>query len=108
MNPLKAELRNIQTSSGTAIGAAYAWDGGQYCAIHTGRGMIGCGIFDIASADNFSMAVAIAKGTPEHPLCEPEDLFQARIVASSKEATKLGISAGMTGLEALEKMLAAG
>ncbi len=108
MNPPTAELRNIQTSSGTAIGAAYAWDGGQYCAIHTGRGMIGCGIFDIESADEFSMAVAIAKGTPEHPLCEPEDLFQARIVASSKAATKLGITAGMTGLEALEKMLSAG
>jgi uncharacterized protein YunC (DUF1805 family) len=104
----RAEHRDLETPFGTAIGAAYQWNGGQYCSIHTARGVIGCGIFDIDCADEFDMAFAIAKGTPEHPLREPEDLYEARIVALSAAAARLGISKGMTGLEALQKMLATG
>jgi len=101
----KAEHRNLETPFGTAIGAAYRWESGQYCAIHTGRGVVGCGIYDINCADEFGMAFAIARGTPEHPLREPEDLYDACIVACSSAAIKLGITEGMTGLEALQKML---
>ena len=103
----RAEHRNLETPFGTAIGAAHQWNGGQYCAIHTDRGVVGCGIYDIGCADEFDMAFAIAKGTPDHPLREPEDLYEARIVAVSAAAAGLGISKGMTGLEALQKMLAA-
>jgi len=102
----KAEQHTIETPFGSVIGASYAWNGGQYCAIHTSRGVVGCGIYDINCADEFSMAFAIAKGTPEHPLREPEDLFHAKIVAVSRVASELGVSPGMTGLESLEKMLA--
>ncbi len=52
------------------------------------------------------MAVAIAKGTPAKPLVEPEDLYNARIVAVSEPAKALGIEPGMTGSEALAKLLA--
>jgi len=102
----KAEQRVIETPYGTVVGASYAWNGGQYCAVHTPRGVVGCGIYDINCADEFSMAFAIAKGTPEHPLREPEDLFDAKIVAVSRVASELGVSPGMTGLESLEKLLA--
>ena len=102
----KAEQRVIETSHGPVVGAAYDWDSGQYCAIHTARGVVGCGIYDIACADEFGMAFAIAKGTPEHPLREPEDLYEARIVAVSRAAKEMGIDVGMTGLDAVEKMLA--
>ena len=51
------------------------------------------------------MVFAIAKGTPETPLREPEDLYNARIVSVSTAAAKLGIEIGMTGLETLEKLL---
>jgi uncharacterized protein YunC (DUF1805 family) len=66
---------------------------------------LGCGIYDIACADEFGMAVAIAKGTPAAPLREPEDLYSAKIVAVSKAAAKLGVTTGITGMEAIEKML---
>lgn len=106
MTPLpKAEHRRIETPYGSAIGAAYQWAGGQYCAIHTARGVLGCGIYDIGCANEFNMAFAIAKGTPAHPLREPEDLYEARIVAVSNAASQLGISEGMTGLEALQMFL---
>ena len=67
--------------------------------------MVGCGIYDISCADEFGMAFALAKGTPEHPLREPEDLYEARIVLVSKAARKLSISEGMTGMEALACLL---
>ncbi|MEC9054705.1 MAG: DUF1805 domain-containing protein, partial [Verrucomicrobiota bacterium] len=81
------------------------WSGGQYCAIHTPRGVVGCGIYDISCADEFGMAFALAKGTQEHPLREPEDLYGAPIVLVSEAARNLSISEGMTGMEALACML---
>ncbi len=108
MQSPKVEHRDLETPFGTAIGAAYEWDGGQYCAIHTARGVVGCGIYDIGCANEFDMAFAIAKGTPDNPLREPEDLYEARIVACSTAASTLGITPGMTGLEALQKMLESG
>lgn len=100
-----AQHRTLDTPHGQAIGASYRWPGGQYCAIHTHRGLVGCGIYDVAVAGEFGMAVAIARGTPAHPLCEPEDLFAARIVEVSAPAAQLGIQPGMTGMEALAKLL---
>lgn len=101
----EATQRTLETPHGAAIGASYRWPGGQYCAIHTARGMVGCGIFDVHVAGEFGMAVAIAKGTPAKPLVEPEDLYPAKIVAVSEPAKKLGIEPGMTGLEALARLL---
>ena len=100
----KATQRVLQTPHGQVVGASYRWDGGQYCAIHTSRGVVGCGIFDLACADVFSMAFAVCRGTPEHPLSEPEDLYEAKVTAVSAAAVKMGISAGMTGLQAVERM----
>ena len=100
-----ADQRTLDTPHGQVIGASYAWEGGQYCAIHTSRGVVGCGIYDMACANEFNMAFAIAKGTPDQPLRQPEDLYEAKIVGVSDAAADLGIATGMTGLEALERML---
>jgi uncharacterized protein YunC (DUF1805 family) len=100
-----ANQRTLDTPHGKAIGTSYRWPGGQYCAIHTGRGIVGCGIYDVHVAGEFGMAVAIARGTPANPLCEPEDLFDAKIVECSEPAKKIGITPGMTGMEALGKLL---
>lgn len=104
----EANQRQLETPFGPVVGASYRWQGGQYCAIHTARGVVGCGIFDLACADVFSMAFAIARGTPEHPLREPEDLFEARIVGVSAAAQAQGVRPGMTGLEAIGQMLTRG
>ena len=74
--------------------------GGQYCALLTKRGLVVAGIYDIDCANEFHFAFALAKGTPAKPLVEPEDLYEARIVRVSNRARALGISEGMTGLEA--------
>ncbi|MBX7167724.1 MAG: YunC family protein [Pirellulales bacterium] len=97
----------LETPHGTAMGTSYRWPTGQYCAIHTDRGFVGCGIYDVHTAGEFGIVVAIARGTPQKPLCEPEDLYEAKIVDVSEPARQLGIVPGMTGLEALGRLLQA-
>jgi uncharacterized protein YunC (DUF1805 family) len=103
-----AQNRTLEFGGGQAIGSTYQWPGGQYCAIHTAKGLVGCGIYDIRSANEFNLAVAIARGTPANPLRDPEDLFDAKILEVSNAAEALGVAPGMTGREAVEKLLSAG
>lgn len=100
--------RPLQFKNGCAIGVSNRWTKGQYCSILTSTGIVGCGIYDIETAGEFDQALAIAKGTPEHPLVDPEDLFEAKIVNATPKAKSLGIEVGMTGREAVELMLSAG
>jgi uncharacterized protein YunC (DUF1805 family) len=97
----------MQFAGGTAIGLAQRWVGGQCCAIQTAAGIVGCGIYDLHTPAEFGQAIAIARGTPANPLAEPEDLLNAKIVGCTPKAEELGIRPGMTGSEAVEKMLAA-
>jgi uncharacterized protein YunC (DUF1805 family) len=99
--------RPIQFKNGCAVGVSNRWHKGQYCMIMTEAGLIGCGIYDIKTAAEFGQAVAIARGTPQNPLVNPEDLFEAKIVDATPLAKELGIQLGMTGREAVELMLTA-
>ena len=99
--------RELTFKNGNAIGISNRWKKGQYCSILTESGIVGCGIYDIPTAAEFDMAVAIAKGTPENPLVEPEDLFNAKIVNLTPKAKSYGIEVGMTAKEAVELMLKA-
>ena len=99
--------RPLQFDNGTAMGMSHRWQRGQYCSILTRAGIVGCGIYDLKTAAEFGQAIAIAKGTPAQPLVEPEDLFGATIVGVTPQAEALGITAGMTGREAVERMLRA-
>lgn len=97
--------RPMQFQHGCAIGLSHRWKNGQYCSILTAAGIVGCGIYDVRTAGEFGQALAIARGTPAQPLVEPEDLLDARIVATTPAAERLGIRVGMTGREAVERML---
>ena len=99
--------RPLQFRNGCAIGISNRWQKGQYCTILTEAGLVGCGIYDCLTAAHFGLAVAIARGTPQNPLVNPEDLFDARIVDATPHAKELGIQVGMTGREAVELLLAA-
>ena len=99
--------RPIQFSNGSAIGISNRWRKGQYCVLLTEAGLVGCGIYDVKTAAEFGQAVAIARGTPQHPLVNPEDLLDARIVEATPQAQELGVRIGMTGRDAVECLLAA-
>jgi uncharacterized protein YunC (DUF1805 family) len=107
LNRLQPAQRVIGTPWGDVLGTSYRWPSGQYCALHTDRGLVGCGLYDCSVASRFGMVLAIARGTPEKPLFEPEDLLAARIVEMSTAARECGIETGMTGLEALQRLLTA-
>jgi uncharacterized protein YunC (DUF1805 family) len=100
--------RTLKFDHGEAIGMSHRWHRGQYCSILTKAGIVGCGIYDLETPAEFGQAIAIAKGTPANPLCEPEDLFDAKIVGLTPQAAAYGIHIGMTGKEAVERMLIAG
>ena len=99
--------RELKFNHGTAIGISNRWHRGQYCCILTQAGVVGCGIYDLPTAAEFDLAVAIAKGTPAKPLVEPEDLFDAKIVGVTPKARSYGIEVGMPGRQAIELMLQA-
>lgn len=98
-------VRELAFDHGRAIGVSNKWVGGQYCSILTAAGIVGCGVYDMQTPAEFGQAIAIARGTPAHPLVEPEDLFDARIVDCTPRAAAYGIRKGMTGREAVELML---
>ena len=99
--------RRLNFEHGEAIGMSHRWQKGQYCSILTEAGIVGCGIYDLKTAAEFDLAIAIAKGTPAKPLVEPEDLFNAKIVGVTPKAESFGIRLGMTGRQAVELMLQA-
>lgn len=101
----RSTQRTLTFKGGTAIGVSNRWAGGQYCAIFTRSGVVGCGIYDLRVAAEFGMAFAIARGTPAKPLVEPEDLLDARILEVSPKAKEIGLAPGMTGREAVEILL---
>ncbi len=103
----RSTQHKMQFNGGSAIGMSHRWDGGQYCSILTRAGIVGCGIYDMVTPAEFGQAIAIARGTPTNPLVEPEDLLTAKIVACTPRAKQFGIEIGMTGQEAVERMLAA-
>ncbi|MBL8851376.1 MAG: DUF1805 domain-containing protein [Planctomycetaceae bacterium] len=99
--------RELTFRNGTALGISNKWSGGQYCSILTAAGIVGCGIYDIRTPTEFNQAVAIARGTPAHPLVEPEDLLEAKIVDCTPLAKRYGVAIGMIGRDAVERLLAA-
>src|SRR5947208_14784920 len=103
----RSSQRPMRFDNGEAIGISNRWQQGQYCTILTEAGLVGCGIYDVKTAAEFGQAVAIARGTPQKPLVDPEDLFDAKIVDLTPRAKELGVRVGMTGREAVETLLAA-
>ena len=98
---------SMQFENGPAIGISNRWVNGQYCSILTPIGIVGCGIYDVVVPAEFNQALAVAQGTPERPLVDPEDLLEASIVRCIPRAESLGITPGMSGREAVELMLQA-
>ncbi|MCH2352460.1 MAG: YunC family protein [Pseudomonadales bacterium] len=103
----KSITSSLHFENGTAIGLSNRWIDGQYCSIITPIGIVGCGIYDVVVPAKFNQALAVAEGTPECPLVNPEDLLDAEIARCTPRATEIGIKPGMKGREAVEKMLKA-
>tara|TARA_Y100000310_G_scaffold334862_1_gene415562 strand:- start:1152 stop:1436 length:285 start_codon:yes stop_codon:yes gene_type:complete len=64
------------------------------------KGFLGCSYFNIDTANKISEAVAIVTGVKTF-----DDMLNTTVIQASNKAKELNITEGMTGKEALEKML---
>jgi uncharacterized protein YunC (DUF1805 family) len=63
------------------------------------RGFIGCGYFKVDVADKVGHALAVVSGVGSF-----DDMLNADVKAVSKEAGNIGITVGMTGAEAAQRL----
>ena len=68
--------------------------------IRAGHGLLGCGYISAETAAKVGDALAIVSGVSNY-----EDMLQASVKAVSPAAEALGVRPGMTGREALLKLL---
>ena len=91
---------DIVTSDGrTFEGNTIALFGANLLVIKAGRGMLGCGYLNVATAEKLGHALAIVTGVSGY-----EDMLRAEVKQVSSAALALGVVPGMTGAEALKKM----
>ena len=64
------------------------------------RGFLGCGYFSLETAEKLGDAAVIVKGVKNF-----DDMLAAQVKGQSPAAAAVGITAGMTGREALLKLI---
>ncbi|MFA7229648.1 MAG: DUF1805 domain-containing protein [Victivallaceae bacterium] len=67
--------------------------------IKAAHGFLGCGYFNMATADRLQEHVAIVTGVKTF-----DDMLEAKVVAVSAAAETIGIKKGMSGRDAILKM----
>lgn len=70
----------------------------------TDVGMVGCGAFDVSALDKFDYPAARVKPSLGNSIVTVEDLLKGIVKDANEAAMKLGIKAGMSGRQALEKL----
>ena len=65
---------------------------------HTGKGLIGCGVFNVPVLDKFGYPAARI----ESPIASIEDLLEKSVVEVNASAKAKGVTVGMSGREALK------
>jgi uncharacterized protein YunC (DUF1805 family) len=68
----------------------------------TRNGMVGCGAFDVSALNNFAYAAAKVRPVTGPSIVTIADLLSGEIKEANAAAQGLGITAGMTGKEALD------
>ena len=68
--------------------------------IRAGQGILGCGYISLETAAKVGDALAVVSGVSCY-----DDMLAATVKAVSPAAEALGVRPGMTGCEALKKML---
>lgn len=67
-----------------------------------GRGMVGCGAFDVLALDKFDYPAARVKPGRGASIASIEDLLAGEVKDANAAAKRLGVKAGMSGKEALD------
>jgi uncharacterized protein YunC (DUF1805 family) len=70
----------------------------------TDEGLIGCGAFDVIALEKFSYAAAKVRPSG-NSVKDVEDLLNGEIALANRFAKDKGITEGMSGREAIEKLI---
>lgn len=68
--------------------------------VNAPRGFVMCGYLNMAAAEKIGDIAALVRGVKT-----VDELFAAKVEEVSTAAAKIGVKIGMTGKEALEKMM---
>ena len=98
-------ITGMESKGKPATGVSVVWDEGQLVFIVAPKGLVACGAIDSEVLDKFNFAITVSEGTVERPLVTPDDLLKAKVMKLTKRAEELGIKIGMSGKQALEKLV---
>ena len=93
-------MEKIRLAGNDFAGYAVSTPNTMILIINAPRGFLGCGYLSLETAEKVGDAVAIVSGVKNF-----EEMLTAKVKAVSAAAAALGITAGMTGREALLKLV---
>ena len=67
-----------------------------------GRGMVGCGAFDVFALDKFDYPAARVKPARGPMIASIEDLLAGEVKDANRAAERFGVRAGMSGKAAID------
>jgi uncharacterized protein YunC (DUF1805 family) len=91
---------DVVVNGKTGIGVEIELPKASLVLVHGDSGFVMCGYLDIQAADKKGDAAALVRG-----VCTVNDLLEADIAAVTKAAAKKGVKIGMTGRDALSRLL---
>ena len=94
------EVEQLQLKNGSALGVKVEMKSAPLLLIKTPKGYVMCGYLNMEAAEKLGDIAARVSGVKTF-----EDVLNAQVNALTSQAGQLGIKEGMTGREALEKML---
>ena len=93
-------MDTIQLDGNTLDAITFATQNTKILVIRAPRGLLGCGYISTETAAKVGDALAVVSGVANY-----EDMLAATVKAVSPAAEALGVRPGMTGRDALLKML---
>ena len=93
-------MDTVQLDGNSLDAITFATQNTRILAIRAPRGLLGCGYISTEKAAKVGDALAVVSGVSNY-----EDMLKASVKAVSPAAEVLGITPGMSGRDALLKML---
>lgn len=92
-------IKKIKLKNGNALGLKIEMESAPLILIMAGKGFLMCGYLDMATANSLNDVAVKVRGVSEF-----EEALGAEVVEVSSSAAARGISVGVSGRDALEKM----
>jgi uncharacterized protein YunC (DUF1805 family) len=92
--------RDIAIDGKKAVGHEIDIPGAPLVLVQGGKGFVMCGYLDLRTCEKLNQAAAVVRGVKT-----VDDLLAKPVTDVSSAAGKLGVAPGMTGLDALKRLL---